>query len=252
MMKNIAIFALPLAFFPVALAAQASATAEITKENTADYEFSFGYPAEVTKIPKLKAEFDAEVKKEKAYFIKSAAEAKADATKNDYPYNPHQSGTAWEVAADTKQILSLAGYYSSYSGGAHGNYGFGSRIWDKKKARLLKNSTDIFAKPKDALASIRQDYCNGLNVERRKKLGADWKPEEDSIFSSCPEFSELAIVFMGEKGKPANRILLIAGPYIAGSYAEGEYEVELPITPKLIAMIKPEYRVSFVPRVRGP
>lgn len=225
--------------------AQSKPAGRIVENNTADYEFSFGYPAEAVAIPKLQSLFEKEIKKEQAQLIKSATEAKADATKNDYPYNAYQSGTAWEVAGNTAQLLSLSGFFSSYTGGAHGNYGFGARMWDKKAKKLLKNSSDVFANPKTALSLIRQDYCNGLNAERKKKLGADWKADDDGVFSGCPEFADLAIVFRGDTGKAINRIAFIAAPYVAGSYAEGEYEVELPMTAKLVEAVKKGYRGAF-------
>jgi Deacetylase PdaC len=227
------------------IAAQNQASGRIVEASTADYEFSFGYPAEAVAIPKLKSLFEKEMKKEQAQLIKSATEAKADSAKNEYPYNAYQSGTAWEVAGNTAQLLSLSGFFSSYTGGAHGNYGFGARIWDKKAKRMLKNSFDVFANPKTALALVRQDYCTHLNTERKVKLGPEWTADEDSVFGKCPEFSELAIVFNGEKGKPINRIAFIAGPYVAGSYAEGQYEVELPMTAKLVEAVKSQYRASF-------
>jgi hypothetical protein len=226
--------------------ASAPAAGRIVDVSNSDYEFSFGYPAEVMAIPKLKAIMEKEIKDGQSYLAKSAIEAKADSEKNSYPYNPYQSGTVWEVAADTNALLSLSGFYSSYSGGAHGNYGFGARIWDKKAKKLLKNSSDVFTNPKSALELVRQDYCNGLNAARREKLGADWKAEDDGVFSGCPAFADLAIVFRGDKGKPINRIAFIAAPYVAGSYAEGEYEVELPMTAKLVEAVKNGYRGAFV------
>ena len=37
----------------------------------------------------------------------------------------------------------------------------------------------------------------------------------------------------------------VASPYVAGPYVEGEYEVELPVTARLIEALRPEYRESF-------
>jgi hypothetical protein len=238
------LFAVAVAFAP-AVAAEKLPPPRLFEANSADYEFSFGYPSEAVQIAKLKSIFEKELKKRQAELIKSAKEAKADALKNDYPYNAYQAGTAWETAADTAQILSLSGFFSGYSGGAHGNYGFASRVWDKKKGKLLKTSTDVFAKPAETLATMRKAYCEGLNAERRKKLGADWPSVDDGVFSNCPEFAELAIVFRADPGKAINRIAFVAAPYVAGSYVEGEYEVELPMTEALVAAIRPEYRGAF-------
>ena len=42
-----------------------------------------------------------------------------------------------------------------------------------------------------------------------------------------------------------DRIGLLAAPYVAGAYAEGSYEVTLPVTPKVLAAVKPEYKAAF-------
>jgi hypothetical protein len=39
--------------------------------------------------------------------------------------------------------------------------------------------------------------------------------------------------------------LIVASPYVAGPYAEGEYEIELSVTPDLLAALKDEYRGDF-------
>ena len=43
----------------------------------------------------------------------------------------------------------------------------------------------------------------------------------------------------------SKRLMLAASPYVAGPYAEGSYEIELAVTPDLIAALKGEYRDSF-------
>jgi Deacetylase PdaC len=226
--------------------AQNSASNPVVQVHHQDYDFSFGYPAQAAAIPKLKAIFDKEQAKARAEFIKSAVEAKADAAKSDYPYYPYEWGKVWEVAADMPQLLSLASYHSSYTGGAHGNTSHGSRIWDKKAKKFLKTSVGVFSDPKAALAVLRGDYCIGLDAERREKLGADWKAEPDSVFAGCPAFDELTLVFASSTNAGIDRITIIADPYVAGSYAEGEYQVSLAVTKALVAWIKPKYRAAFI------
>jgi hypothetical protein len=41
------------------------------------------------------------------------------------------------------------------------------------------------------------------------------------------------------------RIGILIGPYEAGPYAEGDYEITLPVTPEVLAAVKPEYRADF-------
>jgi hypothetical protein len=45
--------------------------------------------------------------------------------------------------------------------------------------------------------------------------------------------------------KPMTRITFHADPYVAGPYAEGDYDIDLPVTTAVIEAIKPEYRSSF-------
>ena len=50
----------------------------------------------------------------------------------------------------------------------------------------------------------------------------------------------------GTAGKMAfDRIGFLIGPYAAGPYAEGSYDVTLPVTPAVIAAVKPEFRAAF-------
>jgi len=41
------------------------------------------------------------------------------------------------------------------------------------------------------------------------------------------------------------RIGVLIDPYAAGPYAEGGYEVTLPVTPAVLRAVKPEYRALF-------
>ena len=62
-------------------------------------------------------------------------------------------------------------------------------------------------------------------------------------FDSCPKFSELALIPAVSKHRGRfDTIHLIAAPYTAGPYAEGDYDIALPVTGRLVAALKPEYR----------
>ena len=45
--------------------------------------------------------------------------------------------------------------------------------------------------------------------------------------------------------KTFTRIGILVAPYSAGPFAEGTYEVTVPVTPAIIAAVKPQYRASF-------
>ena len=95
-------------------------------------------------------------------------------------------------------------------------------------------------------------FCRALDEQRREKRGPEnFSDGADDPFTKCPGFDELRIIPTGEPGKPLTAILIHADPYVAGPYVEGDYDIELPVTEKLLAALKPEYRGSFAdPRYR--
>ena len=81
-----------------------------------------------------------------------------------------------------------------------------------------------------------------LGAERKKRMGADFV---DDGFFPCPAIADLTLLVGSSDKRAFNRIGLIAAPYVAGSYAEGPYEVTLPVTPALLEAVKPDYRGAF-------
>ncbi len=65
-------------------------------------------------------------------------------------------------------------------------------------------------------------------------------------FDQCPKFGDVAIAHVDKnRNGRFDTIDFVASPYTAGPYAEGEYEVTLPVTSELIRGIRPEFRDSF-------
>jgi hypothetical protein len=98
---------------------------------------------------------------------------------------------------------------------------------------------------KGAFAALtRARYCAALNAERSKRREGEKLDLPD--FNACPKYGDLAIALLDkDKNGRFDTIDFVASPYTAGPYAEGEYEIPLPVTSQLIAGIKPEYRNSF-------
>lgn len=91
---------------------------------------------------------------------------------------------------------------------------------------------------------VRQPYCDALNAERVEKRG-EYEATGDDMFEACPPFEELAIVPHANRDGRFDRLTLIAAPYVAGPYAEGVYEVTLPIPAAMRELVKPQYRNAF-------
>ncbi|MBV1689143.1 DUF3298 and DUF4163 domain-containing protein [Novosphingobium sp. G106] len=232
----------------VAAAAEPSAAApgvaRHEEQSTELYEFEYGYPAAVGAIPKLKAELDADLAKQKADLIVSAKEQQADSKKQGFPYNPLGNWTAWKVVTDLPGWLSLSADLSDYSGGAHPNHGFSSLVWDRKADRR-REPIDLFTSKEALSRAIRQNFCAALNKQRAEKRGEPVKAGSTDEFDQCIDPVASTVILGSSNRSSFDRIGILVGPYEAGPYVEGDYEVTLPITDAVLAAVKPEFRWAF-------
>ncbi len=222
-----------------------AAKAVAVTEKTNDYEFKFSYPAEAAAIPKLKAQLDKDMAEAKAELAADAREHKAMAAKDDFPFMAYDVDVTWEKVANLPRFLSLSVSSYAFTGGAHGNSGSGGLIWDRERDARVK-ALDMFSSPATLAAAMEKRYCAALNKERRKRRGeyAD-EPSGIAEFDSCPNPSEMTLLLGSSNGKAFDRIGIIADAYVAGSYAEGPYEITLSFDKAMLAAVKAEYQPYF-------
>jgi hypothetical protein len=214
------------------------------KKGEAMRDFAYSWPAEVSAIPELTARLTADRDKllaeQKADWDEALREfADGDCTgcvNRDY-------AMGWDVVADLPRFLSLSGAWNVYSGGAHGNYAWEALVWDREANKAFDPKA-MFTSPAALQGALGPSWCKALKAERVEKLGAEYAADDDGIFP-CPPIADLTVLVGSSDGKSFNRIGLIAAPYVAGSYAEGAYEVTLPVSPKVLAVVKPEYKAAF-------
>ena len=210
---------------------------------TADYDFSYSYPVQAAAIPALAAYFEADRARVRASLVKDAADARREAKQDGYSFNPYETAIVWDVVTQTQRLLSLSGSFYGFSGGAHGNIGSDSLVWDKQRRERLKPLA-LFTSPDALWAAIKQPYCQALDAERATRRGEAVSKSSDP-FDTCPLLKELTLLLGSSNRQAINRIGLIADQYVAGSYAEGPYEITLPVTPAVIAAVRPGYRAGF-------
>ena len=210
-------------------------------ETTPNYTFDYAYPAAAGQIGPLRAWLEADKARMRAKLAADAAAARADAKKEGFPFRSYDASKTWKVVTSTSRFLSLSGDLGSYTGGAHGMSQSLSLVWDKKAGRQVK-SKDVFVSSAVIQAAFGTAWCAALKTERTKRLGAD--AGQDDIFK-CPKVSELTLLLGSSNGQVINRIGLIADPYVAGSYAEGPYELTLPVGAAALRAVKPAYRKDF-------
>lgn len=220
----------------------AVAFADNATQSEASREFAYTWSAEVAAVPQLVARFTAErdtlLAEQKSEWTAAVAEF---AGQDCVACTNRAFEKSWEVVADLPRYLSLSAAFYVYSGGAHGNGAHDALVWDRE-AKVAIDPKAMFRSPEALQDALGAPWCKALKIERTKRLGEEYA--NDGIFT-CPPVADLTLL-PGSAGKRAfDRIGLLAAPYVAGSYAEGTYEVTLPVTPAVLEAVKPEYKAAF-------
>ncbi|MBB3033411.1 DUF4163 domain-containing protein [Alteriqipengyuania lutimaris] len=219
-----------------------SAAREISEE-TDLYAFSFAYPETLGSIPALKDRLDEQANREEADLQRAARDASREAREEGFPYNRYMVTIEWRLAGKTDDWLSLVERGATYFGGAHGNYGLSSVLWHSGAQRLLEPI--VLFESQDALTeALGTRFCDALDAQRMARRGGE-ASDSDDIFDRCPSLEELELVLL-TNGSRFDRLMLYAAPYVAGPYAEGDYEIELSVDDAIRAAVKPRYRDDFV------
>jgi hypothetical protein len=203
-------------------------------------EVSFSWSKEAAAVPALVKRFHAELLKAKADTIAGG--------KEDYALRKigWESSTKVTTSGQSPRLLSLSREDWEFTGGAHGNGGTTGLLWDRRLNKEISFAA-LFSSASAYGSVLRPPYCRALDQERIKRRGGDGKLNNGiGEFDSCPKLSDLAIIPAdSHHNRRFDEIHLIASPYLAGPYAEGEYDITLPVRQALIELMKPEYRSSF-------
>ena len=223
--------------------ASSTATGHKVAEDTDLYSFAFSYPAQVAAYPELAAHLEQDAQKAKADMIAEAKEFQADAKANDFPFHPYSYEAEWQTVADLPGYLSLSNAFSTYSGGAHGMYGLEGYVWDKANGRGFP-SEQLFLSPGYLGSAMGDAVCAALNKEREKRRGEPVDPKDD-MFGTCPDLDQATILVGSSNKRTFDRITVFFGPYVAGAYAEGPYELDFSMTKAMLDAVKPAYKAAF-------
>ena len=208
------------------------------------FDFDYAYPVQAGHIPALKAWLDADLAKSRAELERSARDGQADAKAAGDPFTPYASDTAWQVVADLPSWLSLSATVSDFAGGAHPSHGYTALVWDKAAGQRL-GPGDLFVSKAALSQAIRGPFCDALDKQRAKRRGAPVNRASGDAFDQCIDPVGSTLI-LGSAGHQAfDRIGVLVGPYEAGPYAEGDYDITLPVTPAVLAAVKPQYRKGF-------
>lgn len=224
------------------LAAPAQTGEVKADQTTADYHFAYSYPRAAAAIPALARWFESDRSASRAGIARDAAAFRREAQADKFPFRAYERIVSWKIVTDTPSLLSLSGTIYSFSGGAHGNTGSMAMVWDKTGAARLDPKA-LFASPAALWKAISPRYCRALDAERVRRRGEPVAPGD--IFGGCPPLKDLTLLLGSTNRRTIDRIGLIADQYVAGSYAEGAYEITLPVDAAVLAAVKPDYRTAF-------
>ena len=173
------------------------------------------------------------------------AEEDRDARGPDAPFHGHYFTKAWATMGGAGRLLSLAANIGTYTGGAHGMSGFEALLWDREARRAIEPEA-LFVDPAAAWRMMEPVYCRALDRQRAEKRQEPLPLEGDGWMIECPPLGDQVVVPVDadEDGR-FERLRVLLGPYAAGPYAEGSYEVDVPVTGEMRALVKAQYRESF-------
>jgi hypothetical protein len=213
-------------------------------EETELYSFEYSYPAEAGAIAPLAGQLDADLAERKEELVASAREGQEQAEDSGFPYNAYSYSKEWKVVADLPGWLSLSGDFSTYTGGAHGMYGLESLVWDKEVGRGFP-AIELFTSAEALDTALGDRLCEALNREREKKRGEPVPSDGESEFDQCVGVDEATILAGSSNGRTFDRIAVWFGPYVAGPYAEGAFELDFPVDQAILGAVKPAYKSAF-------
>lgn len=221
------------------------AAARKVSEKTDLYEFDYSYPLAAATIPDLRDWLEADLARTKAALVADAKDGREDAKAGGYPFNAYTASSQWQVVTDLPGWLSLSTLVGSYTGGAHPNYGFDTILWDKAQNRK-RAAIDLFASKEALKAAVVKAFCAELQRQRARKRAGQEAGGPDGEFNKCIDPTEQTVILGSKSHMGFDRIGFLISPYAAGPYAEGSYEVTLPVTSAVIGAAKPEYKAAFV------
>jgi len=223
-------------------ASAADAKAVKVERNSKALEFSFDWSSEAAAVPALNKEFRAKMEKAFKRAAANAAEDAKSAKDMKRDFHPHFYNEGWTTAGQSARLLSLQGQIGTFTGGAHPNSTDVALLWDRALNRKV-DMARLFTSPAGFETVTRQAYCRALDAERKKRRQGE---DLGAMFGECPKYSELTIAPKDKNGDGRlDTIDFIASPYVAGPYVEGDYEIDLPVTRKLMMALRPAYRASF-------
>ena len=191
--------------------------------------FLYAYPAEIRAIPMLYVSFRRSQSLAWERFQALIAEARRS------PEERYTRLEVYTIDANRPELLALAVRQVQQAGPAGTTWSVGSLIWDRTSGRLL-NFEELFEDPEAGQALVNAQFCGALRQARDAALGGGG--HED-----CPNLY-FARLIPGSGGRIA-RLHFSFDPM--DGLEDGQFDVEIPVTSRMIEAIQRPYRPAFAP-----
>lgn len=199
-----------------------------------NWTYAFVYPPEAARIPALDAWLRSQSKEDEGDHEDSIGSLARYAKENPGGRFFHEK--VYTLDSDLPALLALSKSTSQYSGGAHGWFVFETLLWDKAGNRILK-PRELFSDAAAANAEIGAQLCPVLAEARRREAARGngffkgpcvAPPYDFTLLAAGRQVTTLKITFSELDG-----------------YAGGTYEVYVPVTERLRALVAERFRTSF-------
>lgn len=155
---------------------------------------------------------------------------------------PYQRDIAWTLTAATPRLLSARESWFDDTGGAHPNHGWNGLLWNIPEDRAIPRA-ELF-RPDADQAKLEQGLCEAIKAAKVQRVGAQEAAEEAGSWP-CPRWADSDFVFAPSTvhGKLGGLVFLF-DPYSLGPYAEGDYQVTVPLA-EFQGALSPAYADEF-------
>jgi hypothetical protein len=231
---------------PTEAAPPGAASAAGASEDNDLYSFEYSYPPAAAAFPRLRAFLESERVAARGELIATARAERRSLAAEGIPYRAHDYTKTWQIVTNLPGWLSLSAVVSTFEGGAHPNHGFDALLWDKA-AGVRRRPADLFALPALRRA-VRGAFCAELDRQRRTKREGETFGEPGDWMNACIDPLADATLILGSSNRRGfDRLGFLIAPYAAGPYAEGDYEITLPVSAAVLAAVRPGFRSAFAP-----
>ena len=191
----------------------------------ADAKVDLALPPRIDNYPELHKTLFEAGRQDLLDFARTAAEDRKHATAKGAPLRgPYERQVAWTITSVSPHLIGLKAKWFADTGGAHPNHGSEARLWDRLRNQFILPS-ELFRDDYD-VSALDQVLCAATTQAKARRMG----PNPPGQWT-CPKWSDSRFVLVPSvRPYRIGGLMFLFDPYVIGPYAEGDYEVLIPLS----------------------